>query len=283
MANPLLGALVDRLVLPAVLSPNPTIRNAGILSMGTCGLLFKSPQAQHLALLLNVLKNDQEALQRTALLALFDLLLCYGSSSFKGLLSGEEGADAMSYGTLLESLLPYLTHQSTELRTIAVEGFARLMLFSRVERYAIRVLSQMTLLYFNPTTAEDLKLRQCLSVFFPSFAKLPIASKVLEQTALSVISAIMKAPSKSPVSEISILEAVRFVLIFVEEALTQERIAIAIANVILSAPESKHVKALCKCLLQAAFVTPNGISSMLVLSESILGVCCTLGNACASC
>lgn len=35
---------------------------------------------------------------------------------------------------------------------------------------APKYFSSLVLYFFNPTTADDLELRQCLSVFFPAFA-----------------------------------------------------------------------------------------------------------------
>lgn len=56
----------------------------------------------------------------------------------------------------------------SELRTGAAEGLAKLMFSGRL--VSSRLLSRLILLWYNPVTEEDLRLRHCLGVFFPMFA-----------------------------------------------------------------------------------------------------------------
>ena len=61
------------------------------------------------------------------------------------------------------------THpQSSELRGVAAEGLAKLMLCGRV--LSARLLSRLVLLWYNPITEDDNRLRHCLGAFFPIFA-----------------------------------------------------------------------------------------------------------------
>lgn len=55
-----------------------------------------------------------------------------------------------------------------ELRTGAAEGLAKLMFSGLL--VSSRILSHLVLLWYNPVTEEDVRLRHCLGVFFPMFA-----------------------------------------------------------------------------------------------------------------
>lgn len=54
------------------------------------------------------------------------------------------------------------------MRSIVVEGLAKLLTFNRVHSPA--VVRSVLFLYFHPDTAHLVRVRQCLSVFFPTFA-----------------------------------------------------------------------------------------------------------------
>lgn len=59
-------------------------------------------------------------------------------------------------------------YQVSELRTGAAEGLAKLMFCGLL--VSSRILSRLVLLWYNPVTEDDLRLRHCLGVFFPMFA-----------------------------------------------------------------------------------------------------------------
>lgn len=86
-------------------------------------------------------------------------------------MAGDDGMQAPT-STAPSSILPvverYLDSDSDVLRTVAVEGFAKLLLLRRIA--SVQILSRLLLLYFNPTTKEAVELRQCLAAFFPAFA-----------------------------------------------------------------------------------------------------------------
>ena len=64
----------------------------------------------------------------------------------------------------MSTLIPFLSSSSEDLRTTAVEGACKLLLSNRINDP--QLLSRLLILFYNPTTAEDVRLRQCLSVFF---------------------------------------------------------------------------------------------------------------------
>lgn len=58
--------------------------------------------------------------------------------------------------------------QSNDLRNVAAEGLAKLLLSGRV--LSAKLFLRLLLLWYNPTTEDDVNLRHCLGVFFPVFA-----------------------------------------------------------------------------------------------------------------
>lgn len=58
--------------------------------------------------------------------------------------------------------------QSNDLRSVAAEGLAKLLLSGRV--LSAKLFLRLLLLWYNPTTVDDVYLRHCLGVFFPAFA-----------------------------------------------------------------------------------------------------------------
>ena len=62
----------------------------------------------------------------------------------------------------------YFPSQSSELRTTAAEGFAKLLLIDRLT--SPKLLSRLILLWYNPLTDDDNRLRHCLGTFFSLYA-----------------------------------------------------------------------------------------------------------------
>jgi condensin complex subunit 3 len=112
--------------------------------------------------------------------------------------------------SIVDTLAAYLVHEDQDIRSIAVEGFAKLLLASILQIFeqasflididykdivsSPKVLSNLVLLFFNPTTEEDIHLRQCLSVFFPAFAfgNFAAHSLVVEQAFVPTLRTVSK-------------------------------------------------------------------------------------------
>ena len=58
--------------------------------------------------------------------------------------------------------------QSSDIRTVCAEGLAKLMLSGRL--VSSKVMSRLILLWYNPVTEDDTRLRHCLGAFFPVYA-----------------------------------------------------------------------------------------------------------------
>lgn len=59
--------------------------------------------------------------------------------------------------------------QASDLRSETAEGLAKLMYNGRLS--SAKILSRLVLLWYNPVTEDDLRLRHCLGVFFPLYAR----------------------------------------------------------------------------------------------------------------
>ena len=62
----------------------------------------------------------------------------------------------------------HLFLQTSEVRTVAAEGLAKLLLSGHVVSH--KLLSRLLLLWYNPITEDDTHLRHCLGAFFPVYA-----------------------------------------------------------------------------------------------------------------
>ena len=58
--------------------------------------------------------------------------------------------------------------QSSEIRTVCAEGFAKLLLAGRVVSPSL--LTRLLLLWYNPVTEDDTRLRHCIGTFLPIYA-----------------------------------------------------------------------------------------------------------------
>lgn len=61
-----------------------------------------------------------------------------------------------------------LSLQVADLRTEAAEGIAKLMYMGRIA--SPKFFSRLVLLWYNPVTEDDTRLRHCLGVFFQIYA-----------------------------------------------------------------------------------------------------------------
>ena len=195
--------LEDTLLLPAVQHLDAVVRDRGVLALGQYCLLHKDVAARYLILFIQALRNDMDAIQLTASKVIFDILFVFD-------FSGQEGGQQMQ-ATALDSLLPHLSHTDSEFRTAAVEGIAKLMLGNRVADP--KLLSRLFILSYTPTSEEDYRLRQCLSMFFPAYAfSSPHHRLCIESCFLSTLRICVHAPKTSPLRLINVADLSEYVL-----------------------------------------------------------------------
>lgn len=174
-ADPRIGGLLQAILL-AVRNANPAVREAGVRAVGLFALIDTTAAFAHVPLLVAVVSSDVPAVRVCAAKALVDIMLLHGEPS--AMLAAADDADPLiddlrrAAGiaplAVLERVLD--SAESSELRAIVVEGFAKLLFNNRIEAQA-RVLARMLFLLSEPGTALDAAVRQCIAVFVPAYAQ----------------------------------------------------------------------------------------------------------------
>eukprot|EP01134_Creolimax_fragrantissima_P001657 CFRG1657T1 len=113
--------------------------------------------------------------------------------------------------TYIPVLYALLQSDNSELRTIAAEGFAKLLHTNHLA--SPTVFSALVVLYYNPMSNADMRLRQCLGVFFPEFAfsSTPRVMSgvalthqdIIAQSFLLTLNTILDAPRRSPLHDVN--------------------------------------------------------------------------------
>lgn len=238
----------------------------------------------------------------SALKAIFDQLMTFGIEPFKTEKSkalqsedaeintdeeqeSKEAEEMVTAKHVLKLLSDFLDSEVSELRTGAAEGLAKLMFCGLL--VSSRILSRLVLLWYNPVTEDDLRLRHCLGVFFPMFAYASRTNQeCFEEAFLPTLQTLANAPASSPLAEIDITNVAE---LFVDltrpsglnpqaknsqdfQALTvHENLAIKICNEILTCPCSPEIRVYTKAL-SSLELSSNLAKDLLVLLNEILEV-----------
>nr|XP_006813156.1 PREDICTED: condensin complex subunit 3-like [Saccoglossus kowalevskii] len=200
--NPVLRTLADTLIIPGIQNADPVVRNLAVKSLGLCCQLSKDFAKQYLLLLMQVSQVDQETIRVTAIQSIFDLLLLFGFNSFNtcdedksneskdsnddeeerdGNANNDDGDASQSdkdtskdkeesnvAHSVLNIMTTLLDCESSEIRTVAAEGLCKLLLSGRI--VSSKLISRLVILWYNPITEDDTRLRHCLGSFLPLYA-----------------------------------------------------------------------------------------------------------------
>ncbi|KAM6150746.1 condensin complex subunit 3 isoform 2-T2 [Erethizon dorsatum] len=295
-----LNGLIESLILPGIVSVHPVIRNLAVLCLGSCGLQNQEFASKHFVLLLQVLQIDDVTIKISALKAIFDQLMTFGIEPFKSKKvqalpcestetnsddeqESKEVEETATAKNVLKLLSDFLDSEVSELRTGAAEGLAKLM-FSGV-LVSSRILSRLTLLWYNPVTEEDVRLRHCLGVFFPMFAYASRTNQeCFEEAFLPTLQTLANAPASSPLAEVDITNVAELLVDLTRpsglnpqakssqdyQALTvHDNLAIKICNEILTSPCSPEIRVYTKAL-SSLELSSNLAKDLLVLLNEIL-------------
>ncbi|XP_011363324.1 condensin complex subunit 3 [Pteropus vampyrus] len=296
-----MNGIIESLILPGIISVHPVVRNLAVLCLGCCGIQNQKFASKHFVLLLQVLQIDDVTIKISALKAIFDQLMAFGIEPFKTKTDEalqSEGAEintdeeqesreaeevAAAAKNVLKLLSDFLESEVCELRTGAAEGLAKLMFCGRLA--SSRILSRLILLWYNPVTEEDVRLRHCLGVFFPMFAYASRTNQeCFEEAFLPTLQTLASAPASSPLSEIDITNVAELLVDLTRpsglnpqaknsqdyQALTvHDNLAIKICNEILKCPFSPEIRVYTKSL--SSLELSNSLAKdLLVLLNEIL-------------
>ncbi|XP_076637390.1 chromosome associated protein G [Colletes latitarsis] len=206
---------------------NDDVYMLAIKTVSIYGILDKELAKKHMVILLLQFSLEQEnsKILVTALKGIFDLLLLYGLEYFGNVESQEEIIDQSKKSlsstqrsetegnncNLIKILTGLLDDANEEIRTIAAEGFCKLLINQRIS--SVGLLSRLIISCFNPANDRDYYLRQCLSTFFDNFVtRVPQAQEMLEEAYLPTLKILYNAPETSPLQEIDPYDVSKFIL-----------------------------------------------------------------------
>ncbi|NXX38854.1 CND3 protein, partial [Tricholaema leucomelas] len=301
--DPTIKEIADSQILPAITSIHPAVRNLAVLCLGCCALQNKEFARKQLGLLLQVLQIDYIQVKISALKAIFDQLLLFGIEPFKARRDNdsededilgtehseeqsetkEEEETTAAVNSLLQLLSTFLDNESSELRTVAAEGIAKLMFSGRL--VSAKLLSRLILLWYSPMTEEDARLRHCLGVFFPLFAYATRSNQeFFEDAYFPTLQTLFNAPATSPLSEIDISNVSELLVDLTrpsglkpqskksqdyQELTVHDSLAMKLCNEILMDPTAPDVRIYTKAL-NSLELSSSSTESLLVLLNEIL-------------
>uniref|UniRef100_A0A8B9KK72 Nuclear condensin complex subunit 3 C-terminal domain-containing protein n=1 Tax=Astyanax mexicanus TaxID=7994 RepID=A0A8B9KK72_ASTMX len=259
---PTITAIIESLILPSVSNANPAVRNMAVVCLGTVALHSKDLANTHLVLLLQITQLDEPKIRISALRALIDQLLLNGLRILQAkpseLLDSDRPVEEEEspVQNILKMLSEFLDSEICELRTETAEGLAKLMYCGRI--VSAKLLSRLVLLWYNPVTEEDQRLRHCLGVFLQLYARESRThQECVEESFLPTMRTLFNAPATSPLSEIDssnvaelFIELTRpsGLLQPVQGASVHDSLAVRVCNEVLRDPDAPEVRLYCKTL-----------------------------------
>ncbi|XP_042572350.1 condensin complex subunit 3-like isoform X1 [Cyprinus carpio] len=266
---PTMNALIESLILPGVSNPNPAVRNMAVICLGTAALHSKDLANTHLVLLLQITQLDEPKIRISALRALIDQLLLNGlnilqdkpapvSQDDSNEQPEHQAEEESTVQSILKMLSEFLDSEICELRTETAEGLAKLMYCGRI--LSPKLLSRLVLLWYNPVTEDDQRLRHCLGVFLQLYARASRTNQeCVEESFLPTMRTLFNAPVTSPLSEVDTSNVAElFVELTRPSALVQpaavqavsvhDSLAVRVCNEILRDISAPEVRLYCKTL-----------------------------------
>ncbi|XP_069024350.1 condensin complex subunit 3 [Embiotoca jacksoni] len=278
--GPTISALMSSLILPSIANAHPAVRNMAVVCLGTCTLHSKELSKTHMVLLLQIAQLDEVKIRISALRAIIDLLLLFGfqllsetaatqmappSPSPDGQedepAAAEEKGDAPedSAQSILVMLSDLLDSEVSDLRMETAEGLAKLMYTGRIS--SAKMLSRLVLLWYNPVTEDDTRLRHCLGVFFQLYARESrVHQEVVEESFLPTVRTLLNAPATSPLAEVDINNVVELLVELTrpsglikpstntEEVCVHDYLAVRMCGEMLKDPTAPEVRLYAKTL-----------------------------------
>merc|ERR1712142_882832 len=307
--NSTLLTLLEEFVMVSVQSELPAIRKEAITAMACCCLRSIENARQHMLLFLQAAHIDVHEVRIAAIIAVIDLLMKHGLSSFitekeleLDLSGGSSSAtpsrcvdnveshsnidvamesDLATRGATLTQaelntqggnsvvaiLTKILDEPDLELRTEVAEGLCKLLMIGSIN--SPKLLSRLLLIWYNPMTESDSKLRHILGTSFPLYSSMSKPHQLaMEAAFIRTMKVIFDAPVTSPLAEIDTEDVGMFFVHLTREDMLQsydsskkdgniiesstttvhDSLAMAVCNEILSSPNSFQTKVLIKIL-----------------------------------
>ncbi|XP_071264570.1 condensin complex subunit 3 isoform X4 [Salvelinus alpinus] len=291
--GPTMSAILSSLILPSISNAQPAVRNMAVVCLGTCALHSKDLVNTHLVLLLQIAQLDEVKIRISALRSVIDLLLLYGFTMLaerpapvtaqpshspanqEDQETGEEPEEGSSTAqSILLMLSDFLDSEVSELRTETAEGLAKLMYSGRIS--SAKLLSRLVLLWYNPVTEDDTRLRHCLGVFFQLYARESRAhQECVEECFLPTLQTLLNAPATSPLAEVDVTNVAELLVELTrpsslmkpgdpQEVCVHDYLAVRVCGEMLKDPEAPEVRLYSKVLSSLELSTDNNTTRDLV-------------------
>uniref|UniRef100_A0AAQ5ZP64 Nuclear condensin complex subunit 3 C-terminal domain-containing protein n=1 Tax=Amphiprion ocellaris TaxID=80972 RepID=A0AAQ5ZP64_AMPOC len=237
-------------ILPSIANAHPAVRNMAVVCLGTCTLHSKELAKTHMVLLLQIAQLDEVKIRISALRAIIDLLLLFGFQLLSETAATQAAPPSQSPDKQEDEAAVV-----SDLRTEAAEGLAKLMYTGRMS--STKMLSRLVLLWYNPVTEDDTRLRHCLGIFFQLYARESRAhQEVVEESFLPTVWTLMNAPATSPLAEVDINNVVELIveltrpsaLIKPSEVCVHDYLAVRMCGEMLKDPTAPEVRLYAKTL-----------------------------------
>ena len=327
--NNTLLTLLEEFITISVQSEIAAIRKEAILALSCCCLRSIESARQHMLLLLQAAHIDVHEVRIAAITAVVDLLMKHGLASFITAeenmdMSGGDGSstspskcgdgsidnamesdlatrgatltqnelNAQGGNSVVAILTKILDEPDMDLRTEVAEGLCKLLMIGAIS--SPKLLSRLLLIWYNPMTESDSKLRHILGTFFPLYCSMSkFHQRAMEDAFVPTMKILFDAPVTSPLAEIDIEDVGMFFVHLTREDMLQsfdkdkvslnivessttsihDSLAISVCNQILSAPDGYQTKVLVKILTNLVLTHNNFVHlrELKVLSESLIG------------
>ncbi|KAK5866099.1 hypothetical protein PBY51_020315 [Eleginops maclovinus] len=278
--GPTISALMSSLVLPSIANAHPAVRNMAVVCLGTCTLHSKELAKNHMVLLLQIAQLDEVKIRISAQRAIIDLLLVFGFQLLSETAANQTALNSQSPDrreedasateekgdapedtaqSILSMLSEFLDSEVSDLRTEVAEGLAKLMYTGRIS--SAKMFSRLVLLWYNPVTEDDTRLRHCLGVFFQLYARESrVHQEVVEEGFLPTVRTLMNAPATSPLAEVDVNNVVELLVELTrpsalikpsantEEVCVHDYLAVRICGEMLKDPTAPEVRLYAKTL-----------------------------------
>ena len=315
--NATLQTLLDEFVIPSIQNVDCHIRNSAVKAMGGCCLRSLDAAKRHLLLTLQIAHLDTPEVRITALNVIYDLLMWHGLPAFiTNMNSDNDSKDDVDVSDMsklhpddelgtLESALDsvqgcriptqkqFETHGGNsvvailsqllddpdiEIRTRVAEGLCKLLMCGSIS--SPKLFTRLILMWYNPITEADGKLRHILGTFFPLYASFSRANQdSIEESFMPTLKTLFDAPATSPLMEVDVEDVGMFYLSLTSGAMLQQpknrdgdengdiasdigasvhdAMAYTLCNQIIASPDSFHVKTLIRLLLNLQITANN--------------------------
>ena len=293
--NATLQTVMDEFIVASLSSLNNEIKNAALKACGSFCLRSLDAAKRHILLMVQMAHLDSVHVRMTALESIFDLLMWYGahafvdqesvnadgSSNIESLLESQmtmtkdDSSDTGLQGVnpIVALLSKLLDDRDLDIRTKVTEGLCKLMMSKVIA--SSKLFTRLILMWYNPVTDANGRLRHILGAFFPLYASIAKENQdIIEEAFLPTLKTLSSAPVTSPLNDVDLEDVGLFLIQLTDRGFLQNKdhnqieydnchdsIAYSICNFIISDPHSFHAKTFIK-LLNSLRISPEDYSKL---------------------